>query len=299
MKNSPFSHLGTRAGLLLMRLMARLPLRVLRAMGRALGWVMFALAAKRRRVALRNLALCFPEASAAQRRTWARESIVAFCQTLLDRSWLWFGPEPLVRARLRLSGNVAALDEAAQPTIFFVPHFYGLDAGGLALALHTPREIHSIFTPSANALINDCFMAGRQRFGRVRMLDRGDGVWPIIASLRRGGLLYLSPDMDYGRDDSLFVPFFAVPDAATITSLPRFAQLGRARVMGLYTRMSEAGYETTLGEPWANYPSGELHADLSRMNRELEAAIAGMLPQYYWVHKRFKTRPHGQPSFYA
>lgn len=291
------SHLAAHTGLLLMRVLARLPLPVLRALGRALGVALFALAAPRRRIALRNLQLCFPDMPEAERHASARESFVAFCQTFLDRSWLWFGPETIVRERVRLRGAVAELN-GDTPTIVFAPHFYGMDAGGLALPLHTTREFTSIFATHPNPVLDAWFMAGRQRFGNVRMLNRGDGVRPIIASLRRGGLLYLLPDMDYGRNDSVFVPFFAVPDAATITSLSRFARLGRAKVVGLYTRMTADGYEATLTPAWDNFPTDDVQADTARMNRELQAAIEPMLAQYYWVHKRFKTRPQGQADFY-
>lgn len=141
-------------------------------------------------------------------------------------------------------------------------------------------------------------MQGRQRFGRVRMLNRADGVKPIISCLRKGGLLYLLPDMDYGRNDSVFVPFFAVPDTATIPSLSRFARLGRAKVVALYNEMTPEGYVAHLTPAWENFPTEDHVADTARMNRELQAAIMRMPSQYYWVHKRFKTRPEGQPSLY-
>jgi len=173
-----------------------------------------------------------------------------------------------------------------------------MDAGGLALPLHTPREFTSIFATNPDAALDAWFMAGRQRFGTVRMLNRTDGVKPIIACLRQGGLLYLLPDMDYGRHDSLFVPFFAVQHVATIPSLSRFARLGRAKVVALYTRLTPKGYEAVLSPAWNDFPSKDATQDTARMNRELEAAIRTMPAQYYWVHRRFKTRPEGQDGVY-
>jgi KDO2-lipid IV(A) lauroyltransferase len=287
----------SRLGIALLNLLGRLPLPLLRALGAGLGRLLYLLAAPRRRVALRNLALCFPDATEAQRRAWARASFEVFCQTFLDRGWLWSGPEALVRSRVKLTGAVRELEGSA-PTIVFAPHFYSMDAGGLALPLHTGREFTSIFSTNPDAALDAWFMAGRQRFGNVRMLNRADGVKPIIACLRKGGLLYLLPDMDYGRRDSVFVPFFAVPDAATIPSLSRFARLGRAKVLGLYSRMTPEGYEAVLTPAWDGFPSADAVADTARMNRELEAAIRAMPAQYYWVHRRFKTRPPGQPPLY-
>ena len=231
----------SRLGLALMHLLAKLPLPVLRGIGWGVGRLLFILAAPRRKIALRNLELCFPEVPAAQRRAWAKETFVVFCQTFIDRSWLWFGSEALVRSRVQLTGALHEL-EGDTATIVFAPHFYSMDAGGLALPLNTPREFTSIFATNPDPVLDAWFMAGRQRFGKVRMLNRADGVKPIIQCLRKGGLLYLLPDMDYGPSDSVFVPFFAVPDAATIPSLSRFARLGKAKVVALYSRMTPQGY---------------------------------------------------------
>ena len=280
-----------------MHVLAKLPLPVLRGLGKVVGRVLFVVAGRRRKIALRNFALCFPDVPEAQRRAWAKETFEVFCQTFLDRSWLWFGSEALVRSRVKLTGAVHELD-GDQPTIVFAPHFYSMDAGGLALPLNTEREFTSIFATNPDPALDAWFMAGRQRFGKVRMLNRADGVKPIISSLRKGGLLYLLPDMDYGKQDSVFVPFFAVPETATIPSLSRFARLGKAKVVGLYNRMTPEGYVAELTPAWENFPTDDHVADTARMNRELEAAIRTMPAQYYWVHKRFKTRPDGQASLY-
>ena len=286
----------SRLGVWLMRRMAVLPLPVLRALGWLLGQLLYVLAAPRRRIALRNLELCYPQASAAQRRAWARETFVRFCQAWLDRSWLWSAPQAVVRARVQLHGALHELEGDA-PTILFAPHFYGMDAGGRALPLHTTRPFTSIFSTHPDPVVDAWFMAGRQRFGDVRMLNRADGVKPIIANLRNGGLLYLLPDMDFGRKESIFVPYFGVP-AATVPSLSRFARLGRAKVLGMYTRMTPTGYVAEITPAWEGFPTDDVDADTARMNRELQAVIDTMPGQYYWVHKRFKTRPEGEASVY-
>ena len=281
-----------------MHVLAKLPLPVLRGLGKFVGRVLFVVAGQRRRIALRNFELCFPDVPLAQRKAWAKESFEVFCQTFLDRSWLWFGSEELVRSRVKLVGATHELD-GDTPTIVFAPHFYSMDAGGLALPLNTEREFTSIFATNPDPDLDAWFMAGRQRFGNVKMLNRADGVKPIISCVRKGGLLYLLPDMDYGKNDSVFVPFFAVPEVATIPSLSRFARLGKAKVVALYNRMTPEGYVAELTPAWENFPTDDHVADTARMNRELQAAIMTMVPQYYWVHKRFKTRPDGEASLYA
>lgn len=289
--------MSARLGVWLMRqVLARLPLRVLRGLGWLIGRLLFVLAAPRRKIALRNLALCFPQASAAQRKAWARECFVVFCQTFLDRSWLWAAPPELVLKRVQLQGALHEL-EGDTPTIIFAPHFYGMDAGGLALPLHTSRAFTSIFSTHPNPAVDAWFMQGRQRFGDVRMLNRADGVKPIIANLRQGGLLYLLPDMDFGPNESIFVPFYGVK-TATVPSLSRFARLGRAKVVGMVTRLTPTGYVAEITPAWEHFPSGDVEADTARMNQELQRYIDPIPGQYYWVHKRFKTRPAGEPAVY-
>ena len=285
-----------RLGVWFMRVLAHVPLPALRALGWCLGQLLYVLAVPRRKVALRNLALCFPKATVAQRRRWARETFVVFCQTWLDRSWLWFAPREVVQRRVRLQGALDELEGDA-PTIIFAPHFYGMDAGGTALTLHTPRAFTSIFSTHPDPAVDAWFMAGRQRFGDVRMLNRADGVKPIISNLRKGGLLYLLSDMDFGPGESIFVPFYGVP-TATVPSLPRFARLGRAKVIGMYTRLTPTGYVAEITPAWEGYPSDDVEADTAQMNLRLQSYIDTMPGQYYWVHKRFKTRPAGEPSVY-
>lgn len=285
-----------RLGVWLMGLLAYLPLPVLRGLGWVLGRILFVLVVPRRKIALRNLALCFPQASPAQHRAWAREAFVVFCQTFLDRSWLWSAPREVVLRRVKLQGALHEL-EGDTPTIIFAPHFYGMDAGGLALPLHTTRAFTSIFSTHPNPALDAWFMRGRQRFGDVRMLNRADGVKPIISSLRKGGLLYLLPDMDFGPNESIFVPFYGM-QAATVPSLSRFARLGRAKVVGMVTRLTPEGYVAEITPAWEHFPTDDVAADTARMNRELERYIAPIPGQYYWVHKRFKTRPPGEPSVY-
>ena len=285
-----------RLGVWFMRVLAHVPLPALRALGWCLGQLLYVLAVPRRKVALRNLALCFPKATIAQRSRWARETFVVFCQTWLDRSWLWFAPREVVQRRVRLQGALNEL-EGDTPTIIFAPHFYGMDAGGTALTLHTPRAFTSIFSTHPDPAVDAWFMAGRQRFGDVRMLNRADGVKPIISNLRKGGLLYLLSDMDFGPGESIFVPFYGVP-TATVPSLPRFARLGRAKVIGMYTRLTPNGYVAEITPAWEGYPSDDVEADTAQMNLRLQSYIDTMPGQYYWVHKRFKTRPAGEPSVY-
>ncbi|GAB3184513.1 LpxL/LpxP family acyltransferase [Hydrogenophaga aquatica] len=285
------------AGLGVMRFMARLPLPVVRALGWAFGRVLHLVAVRRRRIARINWALCFPEDSEARRNHAVREHFVRFAQAWLDRGWLWEGRPDVVRRRLHLVGGVDQLSDDS-PRVIFAPHFVGMDAGWTALTAHLPRRFCGIYAEQLNPDIDRWMAQGRQRFGEPHILAKHQGVKPMVSALRAGEPLYLLPDMDHGIGDAVFVPFFGV-QAATLTSLPRFARLGRATVVPVTSRMTRDGYEVRVWPAWKGYPSDALEDDVARMNCELERMIRAMPEQYYWVHKRFKTRPAGEPPFYV
>jgi KDO2-lipid IV(A) lauroyltransferase len=136
-----------------------------------------------------------------------------------------------------------------------------------------------------------------QRFGSGRPFARADGVKAIVSALREGAPLYLLPDMNFGPEESIFVPFYGVP-AATVPSLSRFARLGRAKVVPLVTRLTRDGYEIRVLPAWKDFPSDDVTADTALMNERLQGYIDAVPDQYYWVHKRFKTRPPGMPPGY-
>ncbi len=286
----------SRFGIQMMRVLGRLPLGWLRALGFLLGCVLYVLIVPRRRVATTNLRLCFPALSKRQIRSRVLRTFVHFAQAWLDRGWLWHGSPELVRARLQLTGAVDALQGDA-PVVIFAPHFVGLDAGWTALTQQLPRRFTTIYTNQADQVIDAWILAGRQRFGRVRLFGRVQGVKAIVAALRAGDPLYLLPDMNYGPQESVFVPFYGVA-AATVPSLSRFARLARAKVVPVITRMTRQGYEVQVMPAWADFPSDDALADTALMNQRLQAYIDTMPDQYFWVHKRFKDRPPGVPGVY-
>lgn len=285
----------SKLGILFMRAIAPLPLPWVRAMGRWLGLFLHAVVASRRKVVDTNLRLCFPQWSDEERRRVAREVFVHVAQSFLDRAWLWHADPGVVRRRVVLTGAVRELG-GSEPTIIFAPHFVGLDAGVTGLTQQLTRRMTGIYTRQSNPVVDAWVLQGRHRFGGVPM-SREQGVRDLVASLRAGDLLYLLPDMNFGPEESIFVPFYGV-QAATVPSLSRFARLGRARVVPVVTRLTPTGYEVKVMEAWPGYPTKDLEADTALMNLRLQEYIAAMPSQYYWVHKRFKTRPPGEPGVY-
>jgi len=286
----------SRAGILFMRLLARLPLPLVRALGRVLGIVLYWVVLPRRHVVQANLRTCFPQWSGAERRRVTREVFIHVAQAWLDRGWLWHGDPEVTRARLVMTG---ALDELAgeEPTLVFAPHFVGMDAGWTALTQQVARRFVGIYTKQSNAILDAWILRGRHRFGQSRPFGRAQGVRGLVSALRDGEVMYLLPDMNFGPEESIFVPFYGV-QAATVPSLSRFARLGRAKVVPVITRMTPGGYEVQVLPAWKDFPTDDIVADTTLMNERLQGWIDTMPEQYYWVHKRFKTRPPGEPPVY-
>jgi KDO2-lipid IV(A) lauroyltransferase len=290
------SRAWSKFGIEVMHLMGRLPLTWVRTLGGLLGGVLYLLALARRRVAQTNLRLCFPDHSERQIRMLTLQTFIHFAQAWLDRGWLWHGSPEVVRRRLSLTGALNEL-QGTDPVVIFAPHFIGLDAGWTALTQQLSRPFTTIYTDQANKVIDAWILSGRQRFGQPRLFGRVDGVKNIVAALRAGDPLYLLPDMNFGPEESIFVPFYGV-QAATVPSLSRFARLGRAKVVPLVTRMTSHGYEVQILPSWQGFPSEDVVADTTLMNLRLQSYIDTMPDQYFWVHKRFKDRPPGEAAVY-
>ena len=290
------SKLGAHLAIGFMRLLAILPLSWVRALGWLLGSVLFYVIRSRRRVAEINLTLCFPEHSKQQIRQLARKNFIFFMQALLDRSWLWHGSAATTLKRLKITGAVEQLQND-EPVVLFVPHFVGLDAGNTAFTQQIPRKLITIYTNQSNKMVDAWILKRRARFGNIRLFGRVAGVKEIIAALRSGEMLGILPDMGFGPEESIVVPFYGIP-TYTVPSLHRFARLGKAKLVPVLNRMTDCGYEVQVLQAWENFPTSSAEADTAFMNKELESYIKTMPAQYFWVHKRFKDRPPGEKSVY-
>lgn len=287
----------TGFALALLRLFGHLPPRLTAAVGEAIGALLFRFARERRHVTLTNLRLCLPELDERERGELARAHFRRFVRAVLDRGYAWHWPAERLREWVRLEGMEHLNAQHGKPVILLVPHFVGLDMGWTRLTLE--RDMVSIYSNQKNPRFNAALLEGRLRFGHQRLHSRQEGIRPPIQSLKSGRPFYYLPDMDYGPKDTIFVPFFGV-QAATVTGLSRVARMTGARVLPCITRMlpDGAGYVVSIGAPLAGFPGESVEADTLAMNRLLEAQVRQMPEQYFWAHKRFKTRPPGEPRLY-
>lgn len=281
-----------------MWLMRLLPLPLLAALGNAFGMALYMFAVERRRVCITNLRRCFPGMGDADREAMCRSHFRVVGRSVLERGILWWSARERIEQLVEVRGlEHLAEARAAGPVILLVPHFVGLDAGYSRLTCLF--DLTSLYAMQKSAVMNRALLAGRTRFGDQRLFSRQDGIRPALKAMKQARPLYYLPDMDYGPRDAVFVDFFGVP-AATITGLSRIARAAGALVVPCVTAMRPGGrgYEIRFYPAWDDFPGHDVTADTRRMNAFIEERVREMPAQYFWTHKRFKTRPPGEAKWY-
>ncbi len=291
-------NLGAHLTLAGVWLLSWLPLRVIHGLGRALGRVLYPLATKRRHVAERNIALCMPELSQAEREALVREHFAWLGRSLLERSILWHASPQRLRGLIHVEGDVHLAERTDRPVMWLVPHFMALEVAATAVQLFQTRRGGTIYQSQSNPVFDAAMRRGRERFGNSVLFSRHDGAKQLIRTIRQEKLGFFNlPDMDFGMKDAAFVPFFNVP-AATLLAPSRMAKMLNMVVQPILAEMTPDGWRVRFEEPWHDWPTDDAVADATRMNQWVEAKIRQDPAQYLWVHKRFKTRPEGAASIY-
>jgi KDO2-lipid IV(A) lauroyltransferase len=276
-----------------------LPLPLLGRFGDAVGSLLFVVLRARRNIALTNLRLCMPELSEAERRAIARRHFQAYSRSVWERAILWWASEARLRRLIELApdGVIPVAAMTARPTILLCPHFVCLDVAGAAIAMEASAS--SMYVTQKNAVFDRVLRAGRARFKPVKLFTRQDGIKPILRALRDKLPYFMLPDMDFGEKDAEFVPFFGV-QAATLTATARIAATTGAQVMPVIATFlpDYRGYRVKFYPVWDNYPGDDMVAATRRMNAFIEERVREAPAEYFWTHKRFKTRPPGEPGLY-
>jgi KDO2-lipid IV(A) lauroyltransferase len=273
-----------------------LPLPILGRFGEAIGSLMYVAIPKRRKIALINLRLCMPELSEKERKAIAHKHFQAYARSIFERSLLWWAPVPRLRRLMHIEPAVPQAEMESGPTILLCPHFVCLDIAGVAARV---IPVCTIYAPQKNALFDALLRQGRERYGPVRLITRREGIKPILRALREGLPYFMLPDMDFGEKDAAFVPFFGVP-AATLTALPRLAATTGAKVIPVIATFmpNYKGWRIVFYPKWEDYPGEDMLEATRRMNAFIEERVREAPAEYFWTHKRFKTRPPGDPSLY-
>jgi KDO2-lipid IV(A) lauroyltransferase len=286
--------MGSWLGVLVLWIVHFLPMPWISFLGSGLGSIIYLFG--RGRVTRINLALCFPEMPESERKALARKHFRMLGRNALELSLMVWGSEKQLLSLIRVEGLEHLRAEMGKPVIVFAPHFIGLNMGGIRTGHEIPRSA-SIYSRQKNPVLDRIFWRARTRFGDPVLVSRQEGLRAAIRVIKSGKAFYFLPDMDFGIRDAIFSPFFGV-QTATITALPRLARLTGAAVVPVVTRQEGRGYVVRFYPRWENYPTDDIEADVRRMNAFIEDRVREMPEQYFWAHKRFKTRPPGEPSPY-
>ncbi|WP_375056968.1 LpxL/LpxP family Kdo(2)-lipid IV(A) lauroyl/palmitoleoyl acyltransferase [Zobellella sp. DQSA1] len=281
---------------LLWLLVTLLPWRAQMALGRGLGRLSIKVLKSRVRVARRNLELALPELGEAERERLLGANFESVGCALFETGMAWFWPHWRMRALTRMEGteHVDAAVARGQGMLLLSAHFLTLELNARQFGLYRPGV--GVYRPNTNPVLEYAQVHGRCRSNKY-LVDRLD-IKGMLKALRAGDALWYAPDHDYGRHASVFVPFFAVEQAATITGTATLARVKNSVTLPCFTLREQDGYRLIVQPPLAGFPTGDDEADAIAGNRVLEAAIRRAPEQYMWLHRRFKTTPEGVPYRY-
>lgn len=280
-------------GIGLAALLARLPWSLQRALGRGIGRLLMALFGSRRRVAARNIALCFPELDATAQARLLRESFAELGIGLFEFARAWWGSVAPMRGKVVIEGleHLEAARAGGRGVIIISGHFMTLEIAARLMCEHAP--LAGMYRPHDGAVMEWAVQRGRLRYATA-MFTREE-LRPAIRHLKQGGLLWFAPDQDTRRGDSVFVPFFGRP-AYSLTSTHQLARLSGAAVLGFaHVRHDDGSYTLRLSPALEDFPSADATADTARVMAAIEAMIRAAPTQYLWIHRRFKRQPE-QPD---
>ncbi|MDQ5896783.1 MAG: Kdo2-lipid lauroyltransferase/acyltransferase [Pseudomonadota bacterium] len=293
------SNMAARLVLGLLWLLHWLPLGLQTRLGLGLGALLWRLGTSRRRIALRNLELCLPEKTPAEREAIARAHFGWLGRSFLERGMLWYASRERLSRLIQVEGDVKLAERSERPVMWLAPHFLALDVTGVSILLNQNRHAGSIYQAQSNPVFDAAMRRGRLRFGNAEIFARSEGARALMRAIKRGDAFFNLPDMDFGARDAAFVPFFGVP-AATLLAPSRMARALGMVVQPVVGEMLPGGqgWRIRFLEPWTDFPTDDAVADTARMNRWIEQEVRRLPEQYLWVHKRFKTRPEGEAGLY-
>ncbi len=288
----------SRLGIAMLWLVHWLPLPVQALLGNTLGWLLYYAAVKRRTIGAINFNLCFPEWTKAARRRMLKRHFQAVTRAAIEHGLLWWSSAGRINRLVRIEGLEHFQSRYGKPLVLLAPHFIGLDMGGVRISTQY-HPLVSMYSRLKNPLFDRLMLHARTRFGQSVLISRHEGVRPLIREMKRGLPLYYLPDQDFGAKDAVFAPFFGIP-AATVNALPRIAKVAQAAIIPVITRQLPwgRGYVVKFYPAWNDFPGDDLVNDVTRMNAFIEARVREMPEQYFWLHKRFKTRPVGAAKIY-
>ena len=280
-------------------LLAQLPFTWQMWMGRKLGRLLYRLATRRRGIAERNVELCFPEYTVEERQDLILRHFESNGLIVFEMGMAWFMPYWRLRKRFVVKGREhwEALQHKNQGALVVGLHMATLEMA--SAGINRLFTLSVSYRPHSNAAYDYIQYRGRSRHNsKAKYIARQD-MRGMVRTLKKGGLLWYAPDQDSGAKVSQFAPYFAI-ETATLAMTPKLLKMAKVPALTLmYHRLPDfSGYVLDFGGLLEGVPSGDDLADLTVLNQHIEACVRAQPEEYWWVHRRFKTRPQGQASFY-
>lgn len=286
----------TWLGLGLLRLSVMLPFKWQRQLGRGLGWLTYRLMKKRRHIAETNVRLCFPELSQQQREAIVKKTFDNNGIALFETAMAWWASRQRLKKMCQVSGleHIHKALAEGKGVILLTAHFSTLEIGAAMMALHQPIQV--TYKKARNPLFEAVVKHSRER-NFINAIDTYD-TRKTVNTLKQGLVTWYAMDQDFGAHRSVFVPFMGV-ETCTLTTPSRFARMTGAVIVPYFPRRDDNGhYQLTILPALQDFPSDSLEQDAARINALIEEYVRKTPEQYLWVHRRFKTRPAGEASYY-
>ncbi|MCS3903479.1 KDO2-lipid IV(A) lauroyltransferase [Methylohalomonas lacus] len=287
---------GIRFGIGILWLLVRLPHHWQMGLGRGLGWLLYHLARERRQITTANIRLCFPELSADEQDARVRAAFASYGMSIFETGTTWLRGVDHLKDRLEIHGleHVTGALAEGRGVLIIGAHFSAIDIAGALLAHHLEMDV--IYRPSRSPAFDNVIQHGRQRYFNA-VIPKQD-TRQVIRRLKQGNAIWYAADQNYSARHSVFAPFFGI-QAATIRGTSRLIKMtGAAAVFGSHFRISGGERYRIDFTPVENFPTESEIEDATRINRLIEDALQADPAQYLWLHRRFKTRPAGEPGFY-
>lgn len=259
---------------------------------------MYALMGERRKISTTNLRLCFPEMPETEREELLKNNFKHIGMLLTEAGLSWWGSRKRLEklAHFNGSGHLEKALAKGKGVILLTCHMTSLELGGQLIAMRFPLQV--MYKRSRNILTEAIILRGRQRF--THQVFKHDDIRAMLRGLKEGLAAWYSPDQDFGRQRSVFTEFMGV-QAATIRMTAVLAERSGAPVIPYFPiRLPDnKGFEIRILPQLENFPSGDDVKDARAVNALIEEIVRQHPEQYMWLHRRFKTRPEGEPSLYT
>jgi len=282
--------------ILLMRVGVFFPFRLQVFFGKIIGKLIYPFLTELRKTAYSNISNCFPEKKQPQVTLLVKQHFEAIGISLFETANAYYASDKKINKMLTINNEQHFTDAQKKEggIILLCSHFMPLMLGSRALLIkHT---IANIYRPQNNQLFDQVMVRGYVKNGAVMI--KSTDTRSIIKAINNSLPIWYAPDQDLGKKNSIFAPLFGI-QTATASATSRLAKNNNTRVIPYSFLRTKHGYEMSFDKPLKNYPSDDAIKDASKTNQILEKQILKNPEQYLWIHRRFKTRPDGEETFYS